>query len=284
MPDNWDDPVDNEARRVHQMLKDGDRAGAARRLQDDAAFYRPGQFTELCGELKGMQNLDDTLTHIEMTPVPGFGDDKGKIDVSLVTPAIDRCGRQYIDQDGRPMAFVDPIAQVDNTKRAEYVVCRPPIAIEPPPCRIERPWIRLDEHRERVRFDIRLPNFGLDVQIGGGGHPHWEPRPPFGDRPYYGGGNNGGWRRDGGNYPRGNDTRVNNNTTIINETHNTTINRTTVKNETNIKNETNVKNETHVRGNANVHNETKVRVEQHVPVRPQPHQQPQDQQQQHRRR
>jgi hypothetical protein len=278
MPDNFnDDIIDREARCVTQMMKDGDHLSAASKLQEDARAYRPGEFTELVGQVRALSKSQDTLTHLEIDPLPTpDGDPRGKLNVSMVTPAIDGQGRQYVDQNGRPMVVVEPVAQIDNHERVQVVNVCPRVEIPPPPIYVERPWLRLDEHRERVRFDVRLPGIGIDVNIGGGRD--WERRPDF-DRGRWGSGHyeSGRWesgRWDGGSrestHGNNNNNNSNNRETTINNT--TIINKTEVKNTTVNKNETINRNET-VNNNNNSRHETVVTrppqhaEQQHAPAR-----------------
>jgi hypothetical protein len=241
MVDNFnDDVIDREARCVTQMMKDGDHLSAASKLQEDARAYRPGEFTELVGQVRALSKSQDTLTHLEIDPITTpDGDPRGKLNVSMVTPAIDRDGRQYVDQNGRPMIVIEPVAQIDNHERVQVINVMPRCEVPPPPVNCgERSWVRIDEHREHVRFDVRLPGFGINVNIGGGHD--YERRPDFGRyNPFERGRSEGHW--DGRNRSNGghnnNETIINqNNTTIINETKNTTINKT--ENKTEVRNTT----------------------------------------------
>jgi len=288
MPDFCDDPIDREARAVTQMMASGDHLSAARRLQEDAVNFRPGEYTELLGEVKGMSKVANTPSHLEMTPIPSYdGDSRGAINVAMVSPATDQQGRQYIDQDGRPMAVVANIATIDNHAKLPIITPCPRVELPPPPCHVERPWLIIDEHRERVRFDVGFKIGDVNVHIGGDngryGGGGWDRGGGWGGGDRYGR-RNDGWignhdgqrgrdRNDGwiGNHSGGGDRVNNNQQVIVNET---TVNNNTTINNTKVDNSVHVNQRVEQRGGGTVVNNT--RVETHRPEpRPQPQPQPQ---------
>lgn len=164
MPDYYQDPIDREANTVTELLRQGDHASAAARLQDSATRYRPQQFTALVAQVEGRSKSEHTISHLEITPIVSATGRDDRLNVTLITPALDNRGRQYVDGDGRPMAYIDQIAQIQNSARTQVVeLCRPPVRRDP--SYVDRPWLR-DHGRDRVTFGARVDDNGSSFRLG----------------------------------------------------------------------------------------------------------------------